>query len=150
MEKPSSNISSTNLAAIVAIAGGFLGMAGVLLGWFTASVSTATVAGSTTVSGTEDWTGTGALAVGIVVILGGLAALDMFVKEASTRRIGALTATVGGIIVLFLAILGFTRADTSVGIVQGSAAFGLYVSGVGGAFSAAAGWIAAQRAAEEG
>jgi len=134
MSRQSSTSTSSNLAPIVTIAGGLLVVGGVAVDWFQA--------GDITYSGTEDWTGVGALVVGVIVILGGLAAMDMFVRDAGTRRFGALVATAGGILAVFLVALGFIDAD---GVVAGgSASLGLYISGVGAVFGVVAGWMSTQ------
>ncbi len=136
MDQTSTTRTASNLAPIAAIVGGFLALAGVLVGWFGAA--------GHTFKGTEDWTGAGALATGVVMVLGGLAAMDMFVREPGTRRIGGLAATAAGIITIFLVALAFVRADGV--IAGGGASFGLYVSAIGAVFGAAGGWLSMQAA----
>lgn len=133
MDQSSKTRTSSNFAPIVVVVGGLLTVAGVTMKWFEA--------GGVKFSGTEDWTGVSAVAMGVVAILGGLVALDMFVRDTSARRFGAMVATAAGILAIIVVGLGFTRANDAVG---GSASLGLFASGIGALFAAVAGWLSMQ------
>ncbi len=129
-----SGMRASNLAQIVTIVGGFLVLGGLYADWFEA--------GGQGYSGTEDWTGIGALVVSIVVILAGLASMDTWVKERNARRFAALVATAAGIIALLLVGVGFTRAGDVVA--GGDISRGLWISAIGALFAAGGGWMATQ------
>ena len=114
---------------IVTAVGGFLAFVGVFLKWFNAA--------GIKNPGTDDWTGSGVMVLGIVVIFAGLAAI--IVKDSGTKKTAGLAAMVGGFLVVFFCIMALTRLDSIYEAVKSTASAGLWVSLFGGVVGAIGG-----------
>ncbi len=145
---------SRSLALVLAASGGFLGLAGVVAGWFRVDIfARSDIFGtqllqSETFSGLRDMTGAVAFAAGIVVALVVLSML-LFRRRGSDRT-ATIVAIAGGLVIFAAAIFGSTRTGSvadaasmaTTGDRTGTVVFGLWVSATGGLIAAAGGLLA--------
>jgi hypothetical protein len=118
-------------------------------------------------NGTEDWTGVVCLIVGVLILLVGIAGI--LAQEPGQRKAMNTAAAVGGIIVIAMCVVALIRIDSAVGdaksaiedslnasggglqglldkfTVEAAAAFGLYVSFLGGIVAVVGGFLGARQ-----
>ena len=155
MQEAPSRTFTWSAAITMAAIGGAAAVAGVFLGWWQADAyRTSEIFGREQVEvrmllGTSHWSGAAAVVLGALVTIAALAGL---VLSPEVRRVAAIAALGGGILILVAAALGFAQAsgvaEAKVGGaglgVDGSAAGGLCVSAIGGLVAAAGGFLAPQ------
>jgi hypothetical protein len=125
--------------------GGLIGLVGVYVGkWFSYGYDVGGGHVTFYLNGTEDWTGQVAFIAGLAAFAFGIA--YVLLSDRQIRRITGALMGVGGIFLLAMSLLAFTRIDEAVGaapftpgVVPGtsiaisqSAAGGLWMSIVGG------------------
>ena len=142
MDRSSDEITYAGIAGAV---GGLLGIVGIYVGkWF--SYSYVASGGKVTfyVNGSEDWTGQVAFIAGLAAVAFGIA--YVLLSDPQIRTITGALMGVGGIFLLAMALLAFTRVDETVGAspflpgvdpgvavrVTSQAAGGLWISMVAG------------------
>jgi hypothetical protein len=158
MEEPRTGAGEATwaLAMLLVAVGGGVALVGSILGWFRLSLWSSSgffgreLMGTETFSGTEDWTGVVAMSVGIIVVL--LAVVSMIFAEARVRRLVGNAVAVGGILIAAAALMAFLRVgqvtaslDVGSGLAgtrEGSAAFGMPISGLGGVLAVLGGFVA--------
>jgi len=144
------------LAMLLVAVGGGVVLVGVFLGWFHVSLWSSSgffgkeLVGSETFSGTEDWAGMVAMAVGIVVAL--FPVVSMIFTEPGVRRLAANAAVVGGVLIAAAVVVAFLRVEQVTGSLdvgsgfegtrEGSPAFGMPISGLGGVLAVLGGLVA--------
>lgn len=163
MEEPRTGAGEATwaLAMLLVAVGGGVALVGAFLGWFRLSLWSSSgffgreLLGTETFSGTEDWTGVVAISVGIMVVL--FAVVSMIFAEARVRRLVCNAVVLGGILIAVAALMAFLRVgevtaslDVGSGLAgtrEGSAAFGVPISGLGGALAVLGGFVARRLAA---
>lgn len=145
---------SRSLASTLAASGGFLGLVGILAGWFRVDIfAKSDIFGtqllqSETFSGLSDMTGVVALAAGILVVL--VVLWMLLFRRHGSHRTATLVMIAGGLVMFAAAIYGSTRSGSvadaasmaATGERIGKVAFGLWVSATGGLIAAAGGSLA--------
>jgi hypothetical protein len=141
-DRASSEITYAGIASAV---GGVVGIAGIYVGkWFSYSYVAEGARATFYLDGTEDWTGQVAFIAGLAAFAFGIAYI--LLSDPQIRTITGSLAGVGGIFLLAMAVLAFTRVDEVVGpapflpgvepgqtvTVTTAAAGGLWMSVVGG------------------
>lgn len=128
------------------MAGGFLGLLGVWVGWYARDVASPHGGFVHVVArGTADLTGAGAVATAIVVFLAGIVML--VAPETAASRWSATVAATCGLLLVTCSIVGVLRAGavTIAGTAAARPAFGAAVSIVAGGVAAASGVVARRR-----
>jgi hypothetical protein len=137
--------SEITYAGIAGAVGGMVGIAGIYVGkWFSYSYVAEGSRATFYFDGTEDWTGQVAFIAGLAAFAFGIAYI--LLSDPQIRTITGSLMGVGGIFLLAMAVLGFTRVDEVVGLypflpgiepgqsvsITTAAAGGLWLSVVGG------------------
>jgi len=132
-------------AGVAGAVGGMIGLAGVYVGkWFSYGYDTTGGHATLYLNGSEDWTGQVAFIAGLAAFAFGVA--YVLIADRQIRRITGALMGVGGIFLLAMSLLAFTRIDDAIGnapftpgVVAGSsvaisqsAAGGLWMSVIGG------------------
>ena len=146
-----------NFAAAAVALGGILGFAGVYLNWFKYSYP---VSGGSIVVyllGNSDWTGQVAFIAGLAAFAFGIA--YVLLSDRQIRTITAALMGVGGIFLLAMSLLAFSRIDEAVGAapftpgvlpgvpvaITQAPAGGLWMSVVGGVIAVYGAFLALRR-----
>ena len=109
-----SSSSEITYAGIAGAVGGLVGITGIYVGkWFSYSYGTGGRKATFYVDGTQDWTGQVAFIAGLAAFAFGIA--YVLLSDPQIRTITGSLMGVGGIFVLAMAILAFTRVDEVVG-----------------------------------
>lgn len=139
---PSSEITYAGIAGAV---GGVVGIVGIYVGkWFSYSYIADGARVTFYFNGTEDWTGQVAFIAGLAAFAFGIAFI--LLSDPEIRTLTGAIMGVGGIFLLAMALLAFTRVDEVVGphpflpgidpgesvSITTAAAGGLWISVVGG------------------
>jgi hypothetical protein len=137
--------SEITYAGVAGAAGGLVGVVGIYVGkWFSYSYVAEGARATFYFDGTEDWTGQVAFIAGLAAFAFGIAYI--LLSDPQIRTITGSLMGVGGIFLLAMALLAFTRVDEVVGPqpflpgidpglsvrVTTAAAGGLWMSVVGG------------------
>lgn len=137
--------SEITYAGIAGAVGGMIGIAGIYVGkWFTYSYVAEGARVTFYFDGTEDWTGQVAFIAGLAAFAFGIAFI--LLSDPQIRTITGSLMGVGGIFLLAMAVLAFTRVDEVVGLrpflpgidpgqsvrITTAAAGGVWLSVVGG------------------
>ena len=114
MNEDRSSSSEITYAGIAGAVGGLVGMSGIYVGkWFSYSYTTSGARATFYLDGTEDWTGQVAFIAGLAAFAFGIA--YVLLSDPQIRTITGSLMGVGGIFVLAMAVLAFTRVDEVVG-----------------------------------
>ena len=138
--------------------GGLLGVVGIYVGkWFSYSYPTGFGRVTFYLNGSEDWTGQVAFIAGLAAFAFGIA--FVLLSDRQIRTITAALMGVGGIFLLAMSLLAFTRIDEAVGAapftpgvlpgvpvaITQSPAGGLWMSVVGGVIAVYGAFLALRR-----
>ena len=106
--------SEITYAGIAGAVGGLVGIAGIYVGkWFSYSYDAGGLRATFYLDGTEDWTGQVAFIAGLAALAFGIA--YVLLSDPQIRTITGSLMGVGGIFLLAMALLAFTRVDEVVG-----------------------------------
>jgi hypothetical protein len=106
--------SDITYAGVAAAVGGMVGIAGIYVGkWFSYSYVAQGARATFYFDGTEDWTGQVAFIAGLAAFAFGVAYI--LLSDPQVRTITGSLMGVGGIFLLAMAALAFTRVDEVIG-----------------------------------
>jgi hypothetical protein len=107
--------SEITYAGIAGAVGGMVGIAGIYVGkWFSYSYVAEGARATFYFDGTEDWTGQVAFIAGLAAFAFGIAYI--LLSDPQIRTLTGSLMGVGGIFLLAMAVLAFTRVDEVVGL----------------------------------